>query len=142
MSLHQKTVSETLYHSLLRIAVCVCALVLVFDSGLVYTATQSLSQGAQDYVATAVGVKVSVPENEVNVLTSRITELEQELAAKDREIAVSLSTETNRGTLDTSTFVLSVILFILLVLIVLNYALDYIRATESISNRRQTPVSQ
>jgi hypothetical protein len=128
--MRRKSLEATMYHSVLRIAVCVFALVLVFDSGLVSERTELLSRGAQEYVASAVGVKVGVAPNEVNVLTARITELENELAAKDRNIAVSI----NRGeaepksTFDTSTFILSIILFILLVLIVMNYILDYLRS--------------
>lgn len=125
------TLETSLYHSLLRISVCVLALVLLFDSGILVENTAKLSQGAQDYMASAVGVKVGVAPNEVNVLTARITELEQEVAARDRQIAVSIDGggTPSPASVDTSTFILSVILFILLVLIVLNYALDYIRAT-------------
>jgi hypothetical protein len=115
------------YHSLLRIALCVCALVLVFDSGLISNVTADLSSSAQDYVATAVGVKVGVAPNDVNVLTARITELEEELATQEREIKVNAGDGDIISDIDMSTFVLSIILFILLVLIVLNYALDYLR---------------
>jgi hypothetical protein len=115
------------YHSLLRIALCVCAVALVFDSGLIFKGTADLSNSAQNYVATAVGVKVGVAPNDVNVLTARITELEQELATKEREINVNVGDNGSVSGIDMSTFVLSIILFILLVLIVLNYALDYLR---------------
>jgi hypothetical protein len=123
-----KPLETTTYHSMLRIAVCVCALVLLFDSGLIDESTARASSHAQDYVASAVGVKVGVAPNEVNVLTSRITELETELANKDREIAVGLNTGGTDAPIDMSTFILSVILFILLVLIILNYILDYVRS--------------
>lgn len=125
----------SVYHSLLRIALCVCALVLVFDSGLFSKATADLSSSAQDYVATAVGVKVGVAPNDVNVLTARISELEQELATKEREINVNVGDDNVASGIDMSTFVLSIILFILLVLIVLNYALDYLRL-ESIQRKK------
>jgi len=102
------------------------AVVLIFDSGILLSSTNKLSVSTQQYLANAVGVKVGVAPTELNTLTARITELEGELEKKDREIAVKLNTETSPAN-DESTFVLSVILFILLVLIVLNYALDYIR---------------
>jgi hypothetical protein len=131
---------KSMYHSLLRISVCVFALVVLFDSGLLTKSTASLSTTAQDYVASAVGVKVSVAPNDVNILTARITELEREVASKDREIAVNLSTGSE-GEIDRSTFVLSIILFILLVLIVLNYALDFVRSrTEFVTYK--TPLSK
>ena len=117
---------QTLYHSLLRVALIVVAITLVFDSGLLFSKSAELSSSTQQYLANAVGVTVGVSPNEVNQLTGRITELEQELAA-EREIAVSLNSE-NAPSTDKSTFVLSIILFILLVLIILNYALDYVRA--------------
>jgi hypothetical protein len=130
-------IESSLYHSLLRISVCVCALVVLFDSGLLTKNTALLSNTAQNYVASAVGVKVSIAPNDVNILTARITELEREVATKDREIAVNLSTSSGEGGVDRSTFVLSIILFILLVLIVLNYALDYMRSkTERFSYKR------
>ena len=122
-----KSLTFYTYHSSLRISLCVCAIVLVFDSGLISNVTTDLSSSAQDYVATAVGVKVGVAPNDVNVLTARITELEQELATKEREISVNVGDNGLASGIDMSTFVLSIILFILLVLIVLNYALDYLR---------------
>lgn len=124
----RKSLESSTYHSLLRIALLVCAFTLVFDSGLLSEATQKLSLNAQQYVAAAVGVRVGVAQNDVNVLTARITELETELARKDREINVNLDTSAAPTGPNTSTFVLSAILFILLVLIVLNYILDYLRS--------------
>lgn len=111
---------------MLRIAVCVMALALIFDSGLMVAGTANLSNNTQLYLANAVGVNASVAPTEINQLTARITELEGELQTKEREIAVNLN-KNNSAAFDKSTFVLSVILFILLVLIVLNFALDYLR---------------
>ena len=118
---------NSLYHSFLKIAVCVFAFVLVFDGGLALPATESMSSLTQQHLASVVGVTLGVAPNDVNVLTTRITELETELEAKERLIAVNLQNTNSDGGLDVSTFVLSIIVFILLVLIVLNYALDYIR---------------
>lgn len=129
MSAMKRSTLASHYHSALRIAVVVTAFLVVFDSGLIDSRTATLADGAVRYVATAVGVKAQVPGNELNVLTSRITELEQELERKDREIAVARNSDVNEEQVafDVSTFVLSLILFILLVLIVLNYVLDYLR---------------
>jgi hypothetical protein len=122
------TLEKSLYHSFLRVAGCVCALVLVFDSGLLLKDTSYLSKIVQRQVASVVGVSLGVQPTEMNQLTARITELETELEAKERLIAVNIRNgEANSG-MDTSTFVLSIIVFILLVLIVLNYALDYLRS--------------
>lgn len=127
---------NSMYRSFLRIAVCVCAFVLIFDSGLWLQATAELSDLTQVHLANVVGVTVGVTPNEVNQLTARITELETELNAKERLIAVNLKNNPAGG-LDRSTFILSAILFILLVLIVLNYALDY-RRSRDIVNQYET----
>jgi len=128
------SLENSLYHSFLRIAVCVMALVLLFDSGLVSETTAELSNFTQLHVANVVGVTVGVAPNDVNQLTARITELETELTQKERLIAVNLRDNESGTGFDKSTFFLSAILFILLVLIVLNYALDYNRGR---SNRPQ-----
>lgn len=123
----KKSLENSLYHSFLRVAVSVCALALVFDSGLLFSQTSNISDLVQQNVANVVGVKVGVAPNDMNVLTARITELETEAQARERLIAVNLSEREDAGTFDTSTFVLSVLVFILLVLVILNYTLDYLR---------------
>lgn len=116
----------SIYHSFLRVSVLVFALLLVFDSGLVSDQSKILSISTQQYLANAVSVQVGVTPTEVNQLTARITELEGDLAAKERLIAINLSENTS-ATMNKSTLILSVIVFILLVLILLNYILDFIR---------------
>lgn len=123
----KQSLQYSLYHSFLRVAVCVFALMLVFDSGLLFEETILLSTTTQQHLANVVGVSVGVAPTELNQLTARITELETELEAKERLIAVSVgNTQTN--SVDRSTFILSIVLFILLTLIVLNYVLDFVRA--------------
>jgi len=61
-------------------------------------------------------------------LTQRQRDLDaREAALRQREIAIGLS---EGGGTDKSTYVLAGILFILLVLILLNYTLDYLRLKE------------
>lgn len=122
----------SVYHSLLRISLLFVAFLLVFDSGLLSPKTAEVSQVTQHLLANAVGVKASVAPNELNVLTARITELETELSKKDRELNVAQAAYPTSGDgrifgFVPSTFVLSTILFILLVLVSLNYVLDYYR---------------
>jgi len=133
-----KSIENSLYHSFLKIAVCVFALTLVFDSGFAIPATEGMSSLTQQHLASVVGVTLGVAPNDVNVLTTRITELETELEAKERLIAVNLQDANSAGSFDVSTFVLSIIVFILLVLIVLNYALDYVRQKKVTSNYEST----
>ncbi len=130
---------HSLYHSFLRITLAVFAFILLFDSGLLFSPTAELSAIAQYHVANAVGVSAGIAPNELNQLTSRITELETELEAKERLIAVNVQSSKNSGSFDTSTFFLSVILFILLVLIVMNYVLDYLRGRKIETYEASTP---
>ena len=123
---------RTYYHSILRIASLTCALVLLFDSGLVNPVTKELSRNTRQYLAQAVSMNASVTPNELNQLTAELTAqkkdlAEREAALKEREIAVNLNQSNTAAGSSTSTFILSIILFILLVLIVLNYVLDYLR---------------
>lgn len=125
---------HTTYHRILRVSSVVCALLLVFQSGLLSESTAVLSRNTQLYVASAIGMSASVQPTELSTLTAALTQKEQELlereaALKAREIQVNLSGGA-AGDADTVTYILAGILFILLVLILLNYALDYLRARE------------
>lgn len=125
---------HTMYHKLLRVSAVVFTLMLVFDSGYLISETTLLSQNVQHYVASVVSVGASVDPTELNVMTAELTKRNKELDEReavlaDREIAVGLTSSEGAGVGNNnfSTYVLSTILFILVVLIVLNYALDYIR---------------
>lgn len=124
---------NTSYHRILRIASLVCAFVLVFESGLISESTARISKGTHAYLANAVGMSAAVQPTELNKYTAQLTAKERELEAREaalnaREIDIGL----NGGgvTNDTATYILSSILFILLVLILLNYILDYLRLKE------------
>jgi hypothetical protein len=114
----------------------VCAITLVFESGILSESTAVLSQNTHSYLANAVGMSAGVAPTELNQYTAQLTQKERELAAREasleeREIAVNLSTAPNSSSNDRATYILSGILFILLVLILLNYALDYLRRKET-----------
>lgn len=119
------------YHRFLRIALLVATFALVFDSGILFPVTERLSHNTFMYLGSVgAGVFASVPENEINVLTAQISERERtldarEAALKEREIATR-KFETDSET-DYSTYIISVILFFIIVLLVLNYALDFAR---------------
>jgi hypothetical protein len=138
----KSSLEHSAYHKILRVSSLVVATVLMFEGGLFSSATARLANQTELYLANAVGVYVGVPENGVNSLTTRIAELEQEVGRKDeqlrdRELALGLG--GGASTSSTSTFVLAGILFIMLVLIVLNYALDYVRSRETYATTRTTP---
>lgn len=126
----QPQMQTTLYHSLLRISAVVFAVALVFDSGMALPVTKQLSEGTQQYVANMVSVSVGIPENEINTITAELTQQKLALEAREQELIereISLSNNETTEASDVSTYILSTILFILLVLIVLNYGLDYVR---------------
>ena len=123
------------YHRILRIAAVVFAVVLVFQSGLVSDSTAKVARGTSAYIATAVGMSVGVKPTELNQYTAALTKKEQELAAREaalqeRELEIGLSTDGQAQ--DSSTYILASILFILLVLIILNYTLDFLRSRETL----------
>lgn len=125
----------SLYHSILRVTTAALALVLLFDSGFVLPVTSELSDNTQLYLGSVIGVSAGVEPTELNLMTAELTKKEQELNTreqeiKEREIGLN-SNSISSQTKDTSTFILSVILFILLTLIVLNYALDFVRANKN-----------
>lgn len=125
---------HTNYHRFLRVAAVVFALILVFDSGIVSESTARLANGTQTYIATAIGVGASVQPNELNMLTAELTSRQRELdareaALREREIAVNLN-GVGPVSGEYSTYILASILFILLILILLNYTLDYLRSKE------------
>jgi len=121
------------YHRVLRVFSLVFAMLLVFESGLISESTSSMSKDTHMYLANVVGVGAEVSPTDLNRYTAALTQKEQELNKReadirDREIAVSLSTESNDN--DRAVYLLASILFILLVLILLNYTLDYLRLRE------------
>lgn len=134
------TLEHTNYHRSLRVASVVFALMLVFQSGLVSESTHQYSVETERYLANAIGMTAAVEPNGINEITAELTRRQNELEAREaalreREITVDLATDSAPG--DTTTYLLASILFILLVLILLNYTLDYLRFKEA---RTEQPV--
>lgn len=124
------SLEHSAYHKVLRVFALVMTAVLLFQGGVLSSTTAQLATMTQEYLAAAVGVSVGVPPNELNTLTSRIAELETQVGYKDaqlreRELALGLS--SRNGDSYTTTLILASIQFILLLLIVVNYTLDYFR---------------
>lgn len=128
-------IQDSNYHKILRVSAVVFAVVLLFESGLVLNSTVELSQDTHRYLANAVGISTSVEPNEFNVITAELTAQKKmldarEMALAEREIAVGL---TENGEISQrSTYMIASMLFILLTLIILNYALDYLRSREQV----------
>lgn len=113
----------------------VVACVLVFDSGIYSPITKQLADTTIAYLAsvgTGVGATATVPVNEVNTLSAQLREQKEILDAREatlneREIEAR---SYNTSSTDYSTYIMSVILFILTVLLVLNYVMDWTRVRE------------
>jgi hypothetical protein len=109
----------------------------LFESGVIHESTKLIALDTHQYLANAVGASASVNPTELNEITAALTAQKialesREAALREREIQVNL---TNGGSAsnDTATYILASILFVLLVLILLNYTLDYLRMKD---NRR------
>jgi len=125
--------NNTSYHKILRVAALTLAVVLLFDSGLLSQSTSEISQNTQQYLATAIGMQAGVVPTELNQVTAQLTAREQELAQRESELAareIKVNLENGQTGVDRSTYILSTILFVILVLLVLNYVLDYLRIRE------------
>lgn len=106
--MHTAHTKITRYHKFLRTMMVVVACLLIADSGMYFPITKQLSNVTTQYVASVtLGTDTSITENTNNT-------------------PVAPQNEKN----DYSTFILSVIQFILILLIVFNYVLDFIRARE------------
>jgi len=132
--IQMQPLQETRYHQILRISSVVCACVLLFQSGIVHTSTALWTNSAQEYLASAVGMSAAVPPTELNQYTAALTSWESDLerreaAVQEREIALRQAGIDPSGS-SYRTFILSAVLFIILVLLVLNYVLDFLRARE------------
>ena len=124
-----------LYRSLLRVALVITAFLLVFQSGVVDQRTAMLFSLTTDNLGAMVGMSASVAPTEINQITAGLTQQQQLLNAREatiaeREIELGLSSGESQNNSVTTTYVLAAILFIQLVLLVLNYVLDYLRHKE------------
>lgn len=133
MRIIEKDVKHSKYHKVLRVSAVVCTMMLLFESGLVHDSTRKLSIGTHEYLANAVGATASIDPTELNSLTAELTAQklalqQRETSLREREIEIGLlpGESANQKT----TYILAGVLFLLLILIVLNYTLDYLRLRE------------
>jgi hypothetical protein len=126
-------VRHSLYHKVLRVLSLVFLFVLLFESGLVHQSTAQMSVATHQYLANAVGATASIEPTELNSLTAELTAQkltlqQREEAVADREIEVGLAPgePANQKTV----YLLAAVLSVLLVLIVINYVLDFLRLQE------------
>lgn len=95
--------------------------------------SKQLSDSTYLYVSNALsgsGVSVSVQPTPLNEFTAELTAREKELDAREAAIAgrdISARTFAAPEETDFSVYILSTILFVLTVLILLNYVMDWVR---------------
>ena len=136
-----KTTSPSIYHRVLRVSAVLLAVLLVFESGLLSPLTRDLAQNSHIYVANVIGVGAGVTPTDLNLVTAELTKQRTELEAREaqlteRELNVNLNQPAVAESSDISTYIVSVLLFIILVLLVLNYALDFSREKYLLSLER------
>jgi len=116
------------YHKILRSSATIVALVLLFQSGVASQSTKLFSLQTESYLASVVGITATVPENELNVITAELEQRKNELDERERNLNQLGKTSLD----DRTTFLLATTLFVLLVLIVLNYVMDIARNRRTI----------
>jgi hypothetical protein len=81
-----------------------------------------------------VGMSASVAPTEYNTFTAEITKQQNLLAEREEQISereIALGLNAGEATVNqTTTYILASILFVQLLLIILNYGLDYLRSRE------------
>lgn len=128
-----------LYRSILRVSAVLTACVLVFQSGLISERSTLVFNQTVRYMAASVGVgmSASVQPTEYNSISAELSKQQRLLAAREeqvaaREVELGLTDGSAGVSTQTTTYILAAILLIQLVLLVLNYALDYLRARERV----------
>ena len=121
----------SVYHRVLRVLLLVFTLVLVFDSGSIIPATKQISDTTILYLA-SVGSSVDarVAPNEINALSAQIAERQRELDLREadlREREIQARTFGSEDETDYSIYIISAILFIIIILLITNYVLDFTR---------------
>jgi hypothetical protein len=134
-----------LYRSLLRVSVVVTAIVLLFQSGLVDDRTTVVFLDTTENLQAMVGLSVSVAPTEINSFTAELTKRQQLLNAREETIAsreneLGLTGGSAQNNTETTTYILAAILLIQLILLILNYLLDYVRSRENQVNPIDGPV--
>ncbi len=119
--------THSIYHRLLRVALLVTTFVLIFDGGFVSPLTKNLSDNTMLYLANSAGVFAQIEPNELNIITAELTAREKELDEREASLRTIEGRNFSTSNSDYSTYILSVILFILTFLITLNYILDWRR---------------
>jgi len=106
-------------------------MMLVFDGGYLAPVSKQLSDTTIQYLASAgSGMSAKIESTEINQTSARLNEWEESLEEREaglNEREISTRDFSGSGQVDYSTYVLSIILFLLTTLIVMNYTFDFLR---------------
>jgi len=123
---------HSLYHSVLRVSALTLALTLLFVSGTVHPVTSQLTHVTEQYLANAISASASVEPTELNMITAALTAQQtaldkREAELRERELTLGLNQAGTRSdfTIELTTYINSVLLFIVVSLMALNYLLDW-----------------
>lgn len=130
-------IGETLYHKSLRVCGLVLAVVLVFESGILFPGTRDLSFVVSSQFAAVIGMSASVEPTDLSTMTAELTKRQKALDMREaelveREIQVEKSTFSGDGRM--FEYILSAGLLLVLVLLVLNYIFDFLRARKTVTS--------
>ncbi len=121
----------SIYHRFLRVSLLVMTAVLIFDSGILFPVTKQLSDTTIVYLANVgSSVGASVSPNEINSLSAQIAEQQKNLDLREAELnerEISARSFGSESEMDYSIYIISAILFIIIVLLMINYVLDFKR---------------
>lgn len=123
-------IRDTLYHKLLRVSALLLACVVGFQSSF-FLQTSALSRSTTEYMASVVGMSAGVVPNELNLITSELTQQKRTLDERERALSereIDAQAKDGSDSFRFSDFILSSILLLLVMLIVMNYLFDYLRA--------------
>jgi hypothetical protein len=139
------TLEHSLYHSLLRVSALTLACTLLFVSGVLHPITSELTVNTEQYLATTISATAGVAPNEYNQITAALTEQRAALDARaanleERELAIGIANSNERSWLqgEITTWLNSALLFIILILLCINYTLD-LRFRRHLTARTQAP---
>lgn len=103
--------SESIYHKLLRVSSLLFAFLLIFSSGLVSPLTSQLTENSAKYAANLVNANSSLVDSQ-------------------NEPILTQESVVGEGSNETYTYLFAVILFVILLLMLLNYSLHFIGKKE------------
>lgn len=123
-------VQDSNYHRVLRISSVVCAAVLLFESGLLSSSTAALSQNTHRYLANSISTAASFESGIVAPELTAQRNSSGEIVSTPSESEVGTVFSESTAPNQRATYIIAGLLFILLTLVVLNYALDYLKKRE------------